>query len=113
MIKEVMCPVDFEFITKPLPSEEGTGMMVPTAFGGYGEVYRKIIKYVPDYEETNRKFAEKIYQTIMKYAKDLGEIKEISMTPCPYPGKYQLYIKGNVIENSEIEVPEHYGETYE
>ena len=46
----------------------------------------------------------------MKNAKELGEIKEIFMTPCPYPGKYQLYIKGIVIENSEIEVPEHYGE---
>lgn len=113
MIKKVMCPVDFKFIAKPVPSEEGTGVIVPMYFGGYGEVYRKTIRYVPDYEETNKKFAELIYKTIMKNAKELGEIKEIFMTPCPYPGKYQLYIKGNIIENSEIEVPEHYGETYE
>lgn len=113
MIEEVTFPVDIDFVVRPYIREEGTGVTVPTYFGGYGEVYRKTVRYVPDFEETNKKFAEKIYQTIMKYAKDLGEIKEIFMTPCPEPGKYRLYIKGIVIKEEKIEVPEHYGEKYD
>ena len=111
MIKEYIMLIDKDFILKPQEYEEGMGIYIPT-FLGRQEVTKKAVRYVPDYEKTNKKFAELISKTIFEKAKELGEITKIELVPQPNR-KYKLYVKGINIQDEiekEIEVPEHYGE---
>ena len=122
MIEKIALAIDQPFEVRPIETEIGTGIMIPTFFSKQ-EITKKTISYVPDYEKTNIEFAHLITETILKKAKELGEITRIELEPEPadreeiIDGKirlkryYRLMIYGNRIkEEKEIEVPEHYGE---
>ena len=116
--EKIVLPIYQDLIVRPVETEVGTGLMIPTFFGKQ-EITKKAITYVPDYEKTNIAFAHLITETILSKAKELGEITKIELTPTPVieeKGKrfYRLYVYSNVIKIEEnIEVLEHYGECNE
>ena len=117
MIEKIIRAIDQPFEVKPIETEIGTGVMIPTFFGRQ-EITKKIVSYVPDYEQTNIKFAHKIMETILSKAKELGEITRIELSPTSdtnEDGKryYRMLVQGNLTRTKveeNIEVPEHYGE---
>lgn len=107
-----MMLIDKDFILKPLEVKVATGYEVPTLFGNK-PIFKTEVQYVPDYEQTNIVFANKIYTIIKEHAKDLGEITKIELVPsCKQ--RYELLIHSITCDYKEkIEVPEHYGDKVE
>lgn len=118
MIEKIVLAIDQPFEVRPVESEIDTGLRVQTVFGEQ-PITKKIITYVPEYEQTNIKFAHKIMETILSNAKEFGEITKIELFPTSdrnEEGKryYRMLVQGNKIKAEEdIEVPEHYGEIKE
>ena len=120
MVEKIVIAIDQPFEVRPVEGEIGTGIMVPTFFGKQ-EITKKIIYHIPDYEQTNIKFAHKIMETILSKAKELGEITRIELSPTSdtdEDGKryYRMFVEGNLLRTKveeNIEVPEHYGEIIE
>ena len=110
MIEKIVLAIDQKFEVKPLETEIDTGLRIPTFFGNQS-VTKKVIKYIPDYEKTNIKFAHKIMETILSKAKELGEITKIELEPQP-DYTYKLIVRGIGLKDeikTEIDVPIGYG----
>lgn len=109
MIKKYVTTIDKDFVLKPISIKEGTGLMIPS-FLGERELMKETTILVPDYEKTNREFADKISSIIKLKAKEFGEITKIELDLCR-PKVYRLIISGyHEKVEEEIDVPEHYGE---